>query len=114
MSAAIHKGIIREQLAQDELNASIEPVWNATRALCASDEECRARVLLALLPMARAAVERRLEARPPTIERDVAEALLDGYATDIAQAHADLAAAGNVITAQRVNLGFTTPRWGEW
>jgi hypothetical protein len=79
MSASLHKGIIAMWLAQEGLDASIDPLWTRHPPLCSSDEECRARVMIGLIQMQIAAVERRLEARPPQIDRDVADTLLGGY-----------------------------------
>jgi hypothetical protein len=114
MSASLHKGIIAMWLAQEGLDASIDPLWNVTRDLCSSDEECRARVMIGLIQMQIAAVERRLEARPPQIDRDVAATLLGGYSSQLTLLQGELAAALSAITPVRINLGFTVPTRSDW
>lgn len=103
-TAATHRGIIRTQLAADGLSTAIEPVWDALRPGCASDEECAARVLLSLYNTEIRDIRKRLQARPPQIEPAVAMPLLASYDRSVSMATADLqrATAGSGIVVSRV------------
>jgi hypothetical protein len=114
MSASLHKGLLEMRLAQAGINADIDPLWTVVRPLCGSDGECAARVMLGLMQEQLAAVERRLEARPPQIDRDVADTLLAAYKAHIALAQAEIDTALSVITPVRINLGFTVPTRSEY
>lgn len=116
MSAALHKGIIKEKLLDVQLSADIDPVWAALRPLCSSDAECEARVLLSLFGNEIRDVRERLAAHPPRIEPDVAKVLLASYTQSVELATADLtrATVASTLTSTYTRRGDDCESDGEY